>query len=222
MDINRVYLGDCLEIMPSIPDKSIDLILADPPYFLPAAHYQTRKQFNRNFSDLGVLEHFIKDAFKEFTRVVKDNGSIYIFCDGQSYPLFYYYLYPYCKSVRPLIWDKITSFNGYGWRHQFEMIIYAEMPLMKPIPTGDGDILRCHAVKVDNREHPAEKPVKIIEQIISKSTIEGGIVCDPFAGSGTTGVACQNLKRNYILIEKEPKYYDIILKRLLDKQVVLV
>ena len=207
----KIIHGDCLEIMPTLADKSVDMLLADPPYFLPAAHYQTRKQFSRNFSDLGILEHWIKDYFKECQRVTKKN--IYIFCDGQSYPLFYYHLYPFCKSVRPLIWDKKTSINGYSWRHQHEIIIFAELPNNKPIPTGDGDILKYSAVKVDERKHPAEKPVELLEALIKKSTNEGDTVLDNCAGSGTTAIACLNTNRNAILIEIDEDYYKAALDR---------
>ncbi len=62
--------------------------------------------------------------------------------------------------------------------------------------------------------HPTQKPVDLMEFFIEKSSNEGETVLDPFAGSGTTGVACKNLKRNFILIEKEPKYYEIIKERL--------
>ena len=209
MEVNKIIQGDCLEVMKDIPDKSIDMILTDPPYFLPATHYQTRKVFSRNFSDLGILEHFIKDFFSEVKRVIKDDGVIYVFCDGQSYPLFYYHLYHFCKSVRPLIWDKKISINGYSWRHQHEIIIFAQMPKERPVPTGDGDILRYSAVKIDERKHPAEKPIELLEQFIKKSSKENDTILDPFAGSGTTGVACKMLGRNYILIEKEPEYVKI-------------
>ena len=212
--INKIICGDCLKVMKDIPDNSIDLVLTDPPYFLPASHYQTRKQFIRNFSDLGILEYFIKDTFLQFNRITKESGIIYIFCDGQSYPLFYYHLYPFCKSVRPLIWDKKTSINGYSWRHQHELIIFAEMPKSKPIPTGDGDILRYSAVKVDSREHPAEKPIDLNKTLIEKSSQENDIILDPFLGSGTTAVAALNLNRKFIGIEIDPIYCQIALKRI--------
>ena len=211
--INKIICGDCLKVMKDIPDNSIDLVLTDPPYFLPASHYQTRKQFIRNFSDLGILEYFIKDTFLQFNRITKESGIIYIFCDEQSYPLFYYHLYPFCKSVRPLIWDKKTSINGYSWRHQHELIIFAEMPKSKPIPTGDGDILRYSAVKVDSREHPAEKPIDLNKTLIEKSSQENDIILDPFLGSGTTAVACKSLGRRYIGIEISPEYCEIARRR---------
>jgi len=67
---------------------------------------------------------------------------------------------------------------------------------------------------VERGLHPTQKPVKLFEYLIKTYTNEGDIVLDTCAGSGTTGVACDNLNRNYILIEKEPKYYEVIMKRL--------
>lgn len=211
-----LYCADCLEFMKTIPDKSIDLVLTDPPYFLPATHYQTRKRFNRNFCDLGILEHFFRDFFAECKRLTKK--VIYCFCDGQSYPLFYYHLYPFSKSVRPLIWDKKTSINGYSWRHQHELIIFAELPNIKPIPSGDGDILRYSAVKVDEREHPAEKPKDLLMALIKKSTEQSNTILDPFMGSGTTAVACKELNRKCIGIEISEKYFDIAVNRIKNTQ----
>lgn len=214
LELDKLYFGDAIEKMKEIDDHSIDTVIIDPPYFLPANHYQTRTKFSRNFADLGILEHFFKDIFNEFNRIMKPTGTIYVFCDGQSYPLFWYYIYPFCKSVRPLIWDKKTSINGYSWRHQHELIIFAEMPEAKPIPSGDGDILRFNAVKVDERMHPAQKPVELIEALVAKSTKEGDLVLDCFAGSGTTLVACRRLKRRFIGIELSEDYYKNAVKRM--------
>ena len=209
-----IYHEDCFETMKRMPDESVDMILTDPPYFLPATHYQTRKQFSRNFSDLGILEHFFRDVFKEFQRIIKPTGVIYMFCDGQSYPLFYYHLFPYCKSVRPLVWDKKTSINGYSWRHQHELIIFAEMPQAPKQPTGDGDIIRMSAVKVNEREHPAQKPVELLKQLIMKNTKENDVVYDPFAGSGSTIIATMECGRNGIGTEYGKEYYETMEKRI--------
>lgn len=214
MNPYEIKLGDCLELMRNISDESIDAIITDPPYFLPANHYQTRKQFNRNFSDLSIIEGFYKGVFEQFRRVMKKDGTLYIFCDGQSYPLFYFHLYPFCRSVRPLIWDKKTSINGYTWRHQHELIIFAEMPEANPIPTGDGDILSLNAVKVENRVHPAQKPLELIIKLIEKSTQEGAVILDPFMGSGTVGVACVKCNRNFIGYEIDSGYFEIAKQRI--------
>ncbi len=209
-----IIKGDCIDEMEKMKENSVDMAVIDPPYFVPAVHYQTRKQFKRNFGDLGIMEHFFKEVFKQLTRVVKSTGVIYIFCDGQSYPLFYYHLYSHCKSIRPLIWDKKTSINGYHWRHQHELIIFAQMPENQKVPTGDGDILRYSAVRVGERKHPAQKPVELLKRLIEKSSKEKDIILDCFAGCGSTGEACKELNREFIGIEKEEEYYTMMEERL--------
>jgi len=218
MEINKIYQGDCLEELDKLKEKSVDLVIIDPPFFMKLDHFKTRTFFKRNFADLGIIESFFKQVFEKIMRVLKEEGRLYCFCDGQSYPLFWFYLFPYTKSVRPLVWDKKTSINGYSWRHQHELIIFAEMPKAKPIPSGDGDILRFNAVKVDERTHPAEKPLELIKQLILKSSKEGDLILDCFGGTGVVGLGCLELNRKYILIEKEPSYFDIAKTKLEVKQ----
>lgn len=214
METNKIYQGDCLDVMKEIKDKSIDLVIIDPPFFMKLDYFKTRKSFQRTLGDISMLEYSFNLIFKELFRILKNEGHLYCFCDGQSYPLFWFLIYPYTKSVRPLIWDKKTSINGYSWRHQHEIIIFAEMPKTKPTPTGDGDIIRFNAVKVDERTHPAEKPLELIKSLILKSSKEGDLVLDCFAGTGVVGVACKETKRNYILIEQEQTYFDIAQSKL--------
>ncbi len=209
---NKTYNVDCLDPERGIsilPNNCIDLLLIDPPNFIPAKHYATRKHFRRCFSDLSLLEYFYRAYFIEIERIMKDTGILYIFCNGQSYPLFYYYTFFFTKSVRPLIWDKRVSINGYTWRHQHEMILFGEMPKAKPIKTGDGDILECRAVKVDERKHPAEKPKEIIEKLILKSSNIGDVILDTFIGCGSTLAVAKKLNRRYMGWEIDPDYFKI-------------
>ena len=214
LPINKIIQGDCIDVLQTIPEDSIDLVVADPPYFLPAQHYNTRTQFGRNFADLGLLESLFKQVFNQLKRVVKETGTIYLFCDGQSYPLFFYHLYPFCKKVRPIIWDKLVSINGYSWRHQHEIILFAEMPNAPLVKTGDGDIIKCRAVPVKKRLHPAQKPEEVIIKLIKKSAVENALVLDPFCGSGTTLVCAKRLGYNWIGIDISPEYVEIAEKRL--------
>ena len=206
--------SDCRLVLPLIPDKSIDLVLTDPPYFLPAKHYETRRNFARSLGDLSILEYFFDATLKDCIRLLKGIGYLYLFCDGQSYPVFYVKLYSLVKALRPLIWDKMTSINGYSWRHQHELIIFAEMPEAQPVKTGDGDILRYRAEPIDDRKHPSQKPEDLISALLSKSLFESGIVLDPFLGSGTTLVCAKKLGRKAIGVEIEEKYCEIAAKRL--------
>lgn len=203
-----LYLGDCLEILPTL-DK-VDAVVTDPPYAIPAAHYIAKrgaKLPSKSIGELSIVEHW----FRGVSDLFPEDAALYIFCDGQSYPIFFRSCYSKWKRIRPIIWDKMTSFNGYTWRHQHEIIAWCESNECERLPTGDGDIIQCRAVPVDDRMHPAEKPVALIERLVNKTQ---GTVLDPFMGSGTTGIACLNLKRKFIGIEIEPKYFDIACERI--------
>jgi site-specific DNA-methyltransferase (adenine-specific) len=207
-----IYNDDCLSSergIFSLPDNCIDMLLIDPPNFIPAKHYATRMHFRRNFADLSMLEHFYRDYFTELERIMKDTGTLYIFCNGQSYPLFYYYTFFFTKSVRPLIWDKIVSINGYTWRHQHEIILFGEMPRAKPVKTGDGDILECRAFPVKKRRHPAEKPEELIEKLIMKSSKVGDLILDTFFGCGVSLIVAKKLNRRFIGWEIDSNYFKI-------------
>jgi len=207
---SKIIHGDCIDELKKLPDASVDLVVTDPPFFMKLDHFKTRTFFKRNFADIGIIENFFRDVFQQIFRVLKPTGRMYCFCDGQSYPLFWYHIFQYTKSARPLIWNKKTSINGYSWRHQHELIIFAEMPQAKPVPTGDGDILECRAVPVGKRIHPAEKPVELLKKFIEKSSDENDIVLDPFAGSGSVMKACIETNRKYIMIEKESSYFELM------------
>lgn len=220
-ELDTIVVGDCLDVMRQMPDGCVDLVVTDPPYFLPAQHYQTRKQFARSLADLSILEHFFRDVFSELDRILTDSAAIYTFCDGQSYPVFFVMAYPCFRYVRPLIWDKMTSINGYSWRHQHELILFGVRPQAKPVKTGDGDILSCRAVPVNDRKHPAEKPIQLIKRLVDKSSAEGAVVFDPFIGSGTTAVAAKKLGRHYFGCDINPEYVEMARKRLEQVQVRL-
>jgi len=212
--INQYYLGDCIEILPYIPDNTFDLIILDPPYSFPAKHYQTRKDFKRTLGDFGLLEHFFKNVFREVERVLKDTGFLYVFCNEESYPLFWFYCFFFAKKIRMLIWNKITSINGYHWRHQYEVILFAIMFNSPKVKTGDGDILKCRAVHKDEREHPAQKPEEIITKLIMKSSSPNQLIGDFFAGSGIVLKIAKKLGRNYFGIEYDEFYYEKSKKQL--------
>jgi DNA modification methylase len=202
----EIILGDCLQVMRGMAGDSVDAIVTDPPYFLPATHYNVRSGSFRSLSDLGILEHFFSSFFLEARRVLKTTGFLYAFCDGQSYPVFYVTAYRHFRKLRPLIWDKQMSLNGYAWRHQHELILFAESEGSPHVNTGDGDVLRCRVVSVGEREHLAEKPVELLSRLIAKTTPEGGTVLDPFTGSGSTGIAALKGGFDFIGIEREPEY----------------
>lgn len=207
--INQYYNGDCLEILPNVSDNSIDLIIIDPPNLILAKHFSTRTYFKRSFGDLGLVEFFFRNVFEHIERVLKDTGFFYVFCNETSYPLFWFYSYQFTKKVRLLTWNKMRSINGYHWRHQTEFILFGLMPNCPKVKTGDGDVIDCLAVKMKERTHPAMKPEELIEKLVLKSSKEGQLVADFFAGSGVVLKVAKKLNRNYFGIEYDKSYYDI-------------
>lgn len=217
LPLNQIINGDCMEMLSAIPDKSVDLIVTDPPYFLPVNSYvgvRGEGYSKRTLADTSILKVFFEKLMENLDRITKQEGTFYLFCDGQSYPIFYQAMYPYCSHVRPLIWDKVVSYNGYTWRHQHEIIAWGEKKDSQRIPTGDGDVLKCRGVLQKDRNHPAEKPVELLAKIIGKHKTEGMVVLDPFCGSGSTCVAAKSLGLNYIGIEYNPEYVKTAEERL--------
>ena len=208
--------GDCLELMKDVPDNSVDLIVSDPPYFLGMTHNGQKGDFN----DLAICRPFYANLFKEYDRVLKTNGRVYFFTDWRAYA-FYYPLLSESIPVRNLIvWDKKSGAgNQYNFSHEF--IIYATK---KPINQGGSNVWRETAfssgAKKTNGEkvHPTQKPVELMERIITDATNEGDVVLDCFMGSGTTGVACVNTKRKFIGMELQEKYFNIAKKRIFNNE----
>ncbi len=238
MNINKVYLGDCLEIMPSILDKSIDMILCDLPYGTTACKWDT------------IIS--LESLWKEYKRIIKGNGAIVL---TASQPFTSILVTSNIKWFKYCwVWNKAKAANYVNAKLQ-PLKIHEDIVVFcngnKYIPQKTQGKFRKKGGYTVNREvaiaqnptfefndtyypksildfsvagnqdstlHPTQKPVALFEYLIKTYTNEGDLVLDNCAGSGTTGVACMNLKRNYILIEKEPKYYEIILKRLSENQ----
>ncbi len=210
---NGIYHGDVRELAKVIPDASIDLMIADPPYFLPVNTYVGVRgtQYHRTIGDMSVMQTYFDVMLGELSAKLKTTGTVYVFCDGQSYPLMYRAMCPHFKYVRPLIWDKIVSYNGYTWRHQHELIAWGEGFDAKRVPTGDGDILRIRGVKQADRLHVAEKPIGLITRLIAKHNAE--IIIDPYCGCGTVAAACKQLGRQYLAFEIDAATVEIARKR---------
>jgi site-specific DNA-methyltransferase (adenine-specific) len=194
--------GDCLDLLADVKDESVPLLVTDPPYFTPPAQFVSgRSHHKRSLANLSLLDHFYADWFAALLPKMREDASLYIFCDSQSYPLYYAYLYGYVKSLRLLVWDRGTAQNGYTWRYQCQYILFAQMPDAPAIKTGDGDLLKYRSVPVAQRVHAAEKPQDLLQKLITKSSQPGDLVLDTFAGSASTGLACISTGRAFLGFE---------------------
>jgi len=204
--------GDCMDLIKELPANSVDILYSDAPY-IPPEHKKTLTNYPRTLSEFAILESFYKTFVKEIDRVLKPDGRIYLYCNSDSYAMFYIHLFKYVKKLRCFVWDKIMCSLGYTFRHQHELILYGEREEAKPIKCGTGDIFKYRAVKANTKSHPAEKPVDLHKHILQPYT-NGEVVLDPFMGTGSIGVACKELGLNYIGYEIEPCYYEIACNRI--------
>jgi len=197
--INKIICGDCLEAMKDIPDKSIDLVLTDPPYGVDL-EYDIYKDTEENF--LNLMKGFIPEA----KRVAKMTIFPFVRIGRMKW------LYNNFEPDWWIVWDKGSpgircpiGFNDYEL-----LAVYG-----KNNPTNMHDIFRQSNIEAKgNYGHPCPKSVKWAEWLISRASKEGDTILDPFIGSGTTAVAAKRLKRNYIGIEISPEYCKIAEERI--------
>jgi len=204
----KLLNGDCLDLLDDLQENSVDIIYTDPPY-IPPQHSSTLTKYKKTLSEMGILENFYKRFIEKIDRVLKDDGILIIYCNSDSYPMFYIHLYPYVKKMRCFIWDKISCSLGYTFRHQHEMILCGERMNMKCIKCGTGDIFKYKVVKAKDKDHPAQKPIDLHKHILQNIIGENKVVLDPFMGTGSIGIACKELECDYIGMELEPEYFKI-------------
>jgi len=213
--MTQLFQGDCLDLLDDLPDNSVDILYTDPPY-IPPEHSKTLTKYKKTLSEMGILESFYKRFIEKINRVLKDDGMIILYCNSDSYPMFYIHLFPYVKKMRCFIWDKISCSLGYTFRHQHEMILCGERMNMKCIKCGTGDVFKYKVVKANQKDHPAQKPIDLHKHILQNIIGENRVVLDPFMGTGSIGVACKELGCDYIGMELEPEYFNIATNKIND------
>jgi site-specific DNA-methyltransferase (adenine-specific) len=205
-----LYCGDALEILPSL--GRADAVIADPPYAIPTQVAQTR-DVTRSIGDLSMIEASFRLLFDMTLRLTGSQGRHFVFADGSSYPVVFRAMFGKATSAL-LVWDKGRIGMGREFRKSHELVMHAwgaDTPIAQADGVGYADILKCEPLSSDERVHPAQKPVPLIEALLR---VCGRSIVDPFMGSGSSAVACINTGRKFTGIEIEPRYFDIACKRI--------
>ena len=233
-----LYLGDCIEIMKKLERNKIDLIFADPPYFLSndGKSIRSGKVVSVNKGDWDKKDNYENvDSFtynwlKECHRILKYDGTIWV--SGTHHNVFD--IERNMKKIgfniiNIVIWHKSDPpplIYKNKFRFSYEFIIWAKKGSKHYFNYDEmygvnnqemEDVWLMDAVQMSEKKHgyhPTQKPEKLLERIIKASSKEGDMVLDPFLGSGTTCYVAKRLNRKYIGIEKEEKYFNIAIKRI--------
>lgn len=235
---NKIYNADCLDVLKQIDDNSLDLIIADPPYFLSngGKSISSGRIVSVNKGEWDKVKSkeekllFTSNWIEECRRIIKPMGSIFIM--GTYHNIFdvYNICYKYgLKIINFITWNK-TDPPPLIYKNKFrfaaEHILWVKKgkihkfnyEYMYNINNEEmTDVWRLNAVALREKKfgyHPTQKPIKLIERMILACTNEGDIVLDPFMGSGTTIVVAKRLNRQFIGIEKESKYFNIAKSRI--------
>ena len=230
----KLYNGDCLEVMKSIPDKSIDMILCDLPYGTTRNKWDT-------VIDLDLL-------WSQYERIIKDNGAIVLFA---QVPFNIVLGYSNLKLLKyEWIWEKEQGTGHLNAKkmplksHENIMVFYKKPPTYNPQMVGNevrtvkrsgnkskttnyGDFIEIKEstyigrypkdiikFNKDKGYHPTQKPVALLEYLIKTYTNEGEIILDNCMGSGSTGVGCINTNRRFLGIELDESYFNIAKERI--------
>lgn len=230
----ELICGDALEELKKLETESVDLIIADPPYNLSKDYISTKDNL-----EFDQYIKFSKQWLKEASRLLKPNGTIYVFMGVK----FISYLYSIMEQDLDLKFNSwitwhytqgIGKIKGFSPRHD-DILMFTKSDKYQfnldsiRIPqkyyrarnnmrgANPGNVWKYSHIHYSNsnrQQHPTQKPEGLLERMILASSKENDVVLDPFLGSGTTARVCQQLKRKCIGCEIEPKYIDIASERL--------
>lgn len=206
-----LYLGDCREILPTLP--KVDAVVTDPPYGIDESSAKVASRQRKpgpskalaDQRDYGVFNWDQEAIDDDLIRMVREAGQWAVIFGGN------YYALPAAKCW--LVWDKENGDNDFADCE----LAWTNLPkAVRRIRFMWNGMLRANGEA--RGDHPTQKPIGVMAWAINHVPKPNNLILDPFMGSGTTGVAAMNLDRQFIGIEREPKYFDIACRRIEDAQ----
>jgi site-specific DNA-methyltransferase (adenine-specific) len=208
-----IYHGDALELAAALP--AADVLILDPPFFMPVHHYAARAEWSNAWGDTAMLRRWWAEVLDRFRPRLRPTGSAFVFCDDESYAVFYPECYTRFRDVSALVWNKDRIGMGSPWRHSYEFILHGRQVAAKwRGASAEPDVLTFAPVASAERDHPVSKPQALLSKLIRVVTDGGDLVLDPFMGGGSTLDAARSLGRRAIGIEIEERYCEIAARRL--------
>ena len=208
----KLLNGDCLELMKDIPDGSIDLILTDPPYGINLTPQRESGKFKNTkvINDDTLL--WLPNIVRELYRVSKN--VVLVFCSWQNIDKFKIEFEKHFTIKNVLVWDKDWFGMGNNYRPNYELCLLCCKTNVITKSKNKSNILKYRRIAPQKLLHSCEKPIALLEDLITELSNVGDKVLDCFMGSGSTGVACVNTNRRFIGIELDSNYFDIAKNRI--------
>ena len=223
------YNDDCLKVLPTIPDHSVDLIITSPPYEdISGAGYTS---YSRDILFLKLYSDFINNVFNQYYRILKPNGQIFFNIKSKTMnkSLKTPHWIEFTESFQQFMFKSYIILNYSGSFDSTKSRFHLDYEIIYHLSKGNDihinhktkihDPLSSvwyipHSIKKEERVHPTQMPIGLVDHILKIVGREGDTVLDNFMGSGTTGVACKNHNINFIGIELNKKYFDIAKDRI--------
>ena len=225
--LNKITCGDSYKLIKELPDKSVDLIVTDPPYLIEntkaGGHSNLAKSIQGMNDELanGILTQGInEEILDEFMRVMKV-PNIYIWCNHKQIPMYLdYFVNKHKCSFDIIIWVKTNAmplFNNKYLTDKEYCLYFRKDAYCNPQSYEEAKTVYFQPINISDKqlfEHTTIKPINIIRTLIKNSSKENDIVLDCFMGSGTTAVACQETNRQFIGFEISEKWCKVANDRL--------
>ena len=231
-----LYLGDCLEILPTFAPNSVDMIWTDPPYGhgnhdgdLNARLNEHRGLEDKPIANDGAdsMREVVDGMLKHAAVVLKQDCCCCCCCccgGGGPRPTFAWVAQRMDSQglsfFHSVIWDKVNPGLGWRYRRQHEMVMVAHREKGK-LSWNDEHPAQSNVMRISKPRddaHPNVKPIELVERFIQQHTVADGLVLDPFMGSGTTGIAALNLGRRFVGIEIDPRHFATACERIAQSQ----
>ena len=212
----ELHLGDCLEFLKTLPDKSVDAVITDPPYGANLDTDFSKMTNGDGFKGLksGNFYSSVIGDNKPFdpTEIINKSDTVILF--GYDY-----YAGKLPENSTVMVWDKrLTESADKCFGSPFELLWVNKKTRKRIYRVRWYGLFGTEKQDVKKRVHPTQKPIELMVRIIQDFTHEGDTILDPFMGSGTTGVACVQTGRNFIGIEIDPNYFAIAERRIKEAQ----
>jgi len=207
--VNSILHGDCLRVLPELPESCVDFVLTDPPYLVNYRDRSGRSIRNDHTAN------WVNPAFAQIARLMKPDSLMLCFYGWQSVDTFMAAWR--ASGLRPV--GHIVAAKGYASsRGYFDHVHEQAYLLAKGHPPKPADTERLEDIRrwkyTGNRHHPTEKPVGLLRDLLVSFCPAGGLVLDPFAGSGSSCIAARSAGRRFIGIEIDPAYHTAAIGRL--------